>query len=176
MADRHLAERRNLLGLAKRIMANREENLANLDAKYKTRRERLLLKVIMARLPMLLPKRKRLLRQLGVNSKVLILVTRYFLNLLNNCLIDNCIEYCHFVALGLSKAEEEAVQGDGGRRDDRGHLPERGRLGQESRLGKPVKAKVIYTFLQLLVYNIQNSVLKVPVDSLMLFFLFFFRH
>jgi hypothetical protein len=72
MADRHLQERRNLLALAKRIMANREENLANLDAKYKTRRERLLLKVLMARSPLLLPKRRRLLRQLGIHSKVIL--------------------------------------------------------------------------------------------------------
>ncbi|EFX60495.1 hypothetical protein DAPPUDRAFT_123962 [Daphnia pulex] len=69
MAERHLRERRNLLELAKRIMADREDSLATLDAKYKTRRERLLLKILMTRAGLLHQKRQRLICRLGVISK-----------------------------------------------------------------------------------------------------------
>ena len=100
MAERHLRERRNLLELAKRIMADREDSLATLDAKYKTRRERLLLKILMTRAG----PRQRLICRLGVISKVIVLLVKYNDNLSTFPPLHHCL-----FTPGLPKRASEAL-------------------------------------------------------------------
>jgi hypothetical protein len=104
MAERHLRERRNLLELAKRIMADREDSLATLDAKYKTRRERLLLKILMTRAGLLHQKRQRLICRLGVISKVIVLLVKYNDNLSTFPPLHHCL-----FTPGLPKRASEAL-------------------------------------------------------------------